>query len=155
MVAYPGSGTAVVGAVTGGVDTRRCTKGVDMQQSIDRKMDRVVTWAVMDRDVALWGKNDGDGRVVGNGGGGQGGDNRVAGENGSGVDGDNKSPDVFATDVANTGGRGAGNNARYIATLADVACCDLKAQGGVITFDELSDGVQAIEGIIGDFEVQR
>ncbi|KAI2512043.1 hypothetical protein MHU86_2331 [Fragilaria crotonensis] len=53
--------------------------------------------------------------------------------------------DVFATDVANTSGVVL-DDTRYVAALSDVTCGDLETKGGVITFDELSDGVQAVEG---------
>lgn len=115
-------------------------------------MDRVVTRTIVDRDVSFRGKYNGNRR---GGGGCQRSNNRGAGENGSGVDRDNKGSSVFATDVADTSGRGVGNNAGDIAALTDATRCDFKPEGGVITFDELSDGTETIEWVIGDFEVQR
>ena len=110
----------------------------------------------MDRDVSFRGKYDGNRCVVGRGGDGQGSNNRVlAGENWSGIDRDNEGSSVFAMDVADTSGRGGGNNAGDVAALTDVTRCDFKAEGRVITFDELSDGIETIEWVIGDIEVQR
>jgi hypothetical protein len=118
-------------------------------------VDRVVTRAVVNRDIALRGEHDDNRRVVGDGGSIQGSNNRVTGENGSVVDGDDEGANVFATHVANTSGRGTGDNAGDIPALANVARADFKTEGGVITFDKLSDSIQAIEGVIGDFEVKR
>ncbi len=99
-----------------------------------------------DRDITVGRKDNGEGGSVGSGNGGQRRDDRVAREDRDAVNGDNVGADVFATDVANASGRGAGDDAREISAPANMASRDFKTKGRMVAFDGLRDGVETVAG---------
>ena len=109
----------------------------------------------VDRDVPVRSKDNGEGHVVRGGNGGKSRQYGCAGEDSMAVDRDNEGTNVFATDVANVRSRGAGGNRAKVTTAADVAGVDLETQSGMVAPNGLGDGVQAIEGVVGDGKVHR
>ena len=100
-------------------------------------------------------ENNGERQRIRGGDSGQGDKDGFACENGNAIDRDDIRANVFAADVANAGGRGAGDDAGDVAAFANVTSCYFKTEGRMVAFDELSDGVKAVERIVSDFEVQR
>jgi hypothetical protein len=122
---------------------------------IDRQVDGAVVRTGAHRDVVIGRKDNGEGGSVGRGSGSQGGEHRLAGENGSVIDRNDVGTEIFATDISNACRGGAGGNTGDVASLADVASCDLKTEGWVVTLDGLRDRVKTMEGIVGHLEVER
>jgi hypothetical protein len=118
-------------------------------------MKRTVVWTRTDRDVPVGRKDDDEGDSIGSDDCSQSGDDRITREDGNVVHRDDVSADILATNVADTGGRGAGDDTREVTTLADMARRDLEPESGMVAFDGLCDGVQSMKGVVGDDEIQR
>ncbi len=107
-----------------------------------------------DGDISVGRKDDGEGDGIGSNNSSQCGDNGVAGEDGDVVNRDDVSADVLATDVADAGSGGTRNDTRKVVILSDVASGDLETKSGVVAFDGLRDGVEAMKRIVRDVEIE-
>jgi hypothetical protein len=117
-------------------------------------MERTVVRTRTDRDVPVGRKDDGEGDSIGSDDCSQSGDDRITREDGDVVHRDDVSTDVLATDVADAGGGGTRDDTGKVSTPSDVASGDLEAKSGVVAFDGLRDGIEAMKRIVGDVEIE-
>ena len=128
---------------------------MDNAKLVDRQVKRTVVGARVNRKVALRGKTNGEAGGVRSGDRGKSSKNGGTGEDGEAIDRDDEGANVFASNVPDVGCRGTGDDSRKVATLAYVACGDVKSQSGMGAANGLGHGIESRKGIVGDREIGR